>query len=297
MFKRFAPTDQPGSRAIGSIAAAIRGASKIGPFGMSELAMLTAFVATWLLLPLALPRDAGLLIQIGVPSLVGAVLATEAYVRAMPSRSRRAFEAFSWLGEWELARARATIGGLPTSPGDAEAWLAAHPETKITNLDELPIRIEILLLAGRPEEARAAIARLPVITEWDLFERAALADLVDWRSGGDGDLAAMEAAADELQPPDSDDRLRADVMVAVAKVRRRIADRRAADGRAADGRGAAEGRAATADALEPLLDVRPRLGHRADGQVGRALRRRLFPVLLVVSLGFGFIGVLLRSVA
>ena len=276
-----APAGQPGSRAIGSIAAAIREPSMVGPFGLPEIAMLIAFVGTWILVPLLLPRDAGLLLRLGLPSVIGAVLATEAYIRAMPPRSRRAFEAFSWLGEWELARARATVGGLPSSPQDAEAWLEAHPEGGITNLDALPIRVEVLLLAGRFDEARAAIERLPAITPWDRFERAALADLVDWRAGGDGDLDAMAAAAEAIQPPDSEDRLRADVTVAVAKVRRHMAD----------------GRAAAGDAAEPLLEVRPRLGRRADGQVGRALRRRLIPVLLVVSVGFGFVSTLLGSLS
>lgn len=277
-----APAGQPGSRAFGSIAAAIREPAMIGPFGLPEIAMLVAFVGTWLLVPLLLQRwlpGAGLLVDLGVPAVIGAVLATEAYVRAMPPRSRRAFEAFSWLGEWELARARATVGGVPTSPDDAERWLAAHPEGAITNLDALPIRIEILLLAGRFEDARAAIERLPTITPWDRFEKASLVDLVDWRAGRDGDVPAMERAAEEVLPIDGDERLRADVTIAVAKVRRRMAD----------------GRAAAGDAAQPLLDVRPRLGRRADGQVGRALRRRLIPVLLVVSVGFGFV-LLLGSV-
>jgi hypothetical protein len=274
-----APAGQPGSRSIGSIAAAIREPSMIGPFGLPEIAMLVAFVGTWIVVPLLLPRDAGLIVQLGVPGVVGALLATEAYIRAMPPRTRRAFEAFSWLGEWELARARSIVGGVPTSPGAAEAWLAAHPQGAITNLDELPIRIEILLLAGRIDDARAAVQRLPTLTAWDRFERAALTDLVDWRAGGQGDLAAMEAAADEVHPRDGDERLRADVTIAVAKVRRRMAD----------------GRAAAGDAAQPLLDVRPRLGRRADGQVGRALRRRLIPVLLVVSIGFGFLTLLVGS--
>ena len=276
-----APAGQPGSRAIGSIAAAIREPTMVGPFGLPEIAMLIAFVGCWLLLPLLLPHDAGLLVQVGVPSVVGAILATEAYIRAMPPRARKAFEAFSWLGEWELARARSIVGGLPTSPADAEAWLKAHPAGTITNLDELPIRVEILLLAGRADDARKAIDRLPALTPWDRFERAALADLVDWRAGGAGDVGAMEAAAEEILPRDGDDRLRADVTVAVAKVRRRMAD----------------GRTGAGDAAEPLLEVRPRLGHRADGQVGRALRRRLIPVMLIVSLGFGFISILLGSLA
>lgn len=274
-----APAGQPGSRAIGSIAEAIRAPSMLGPFGMPEIAMLVAFVATWIVVPLLLPRGAGLLVELGVPGVIGAILATEAYVRAMPPRSRRAFEAFSWLGEWELARARATVGGVPTTPEDAASWLAAHPEGAIVNRDALPIRVEILVLAGQFDEARAAIERLPDTTPWDRFERAALADLVDWRVGGDGDLAAMHSTAEAIQPLDGDERLRAEVTIAVAEVRRLMAD----------------GRAAAGDAAQPLLDVRPRLGRRADGQVGRALRRRLIPVLLVVSLGFGFIMVLLGS--
>jgi hypothetical protein len=274
-----APAGQPGSRALGSIAAAIREPAMIGPFGLPEIAMLIAFVGSWLLIPLLLPRDAGLIIQVGVPSLIGAVLAAEAYVRAMPPRSRRAFEAFSWLGEWELSRARSTVGGLPTNTDDAQHWLHAHPVGSITNLDELPVRIEIQLLAGRFDDARASLQQLPRMTAWDRFEHAALTDLVGWRSGGEGALAAMEAAAEAILPRDGDERLRADVTVAVAKVRRRMAD----------------GGAAARDAAAPLLEVRPRLGHRADGQVGRALRRRLIPVLLVVSLGFGFLSVLLGS--
>jgi hypothetical protein len=274
-----APAGHPGSRSIGSIAAAIREPSMIGPFGLPEVAMLVAFVGTWIVVPLLLPRGLGPLVDVGVPALIGAFLATEAYVRAMPPRSRRAFEAFSWLGEWELGRARAAVGGVPTSPEDAEAWLAAHPEDPIAVPDELPIRIEILLLAGRIDEARAALGRLPDDTPWARFERAALADLVDWRAGGDGDIVAMEAAAEDVHPRDGDERLRADVTIAVAKVRRRMAD----------------GRAGAGDAAQPLIDVRPRLGRKADGQVGRALRRRLIPVLLVLSLGFGFVALLLGS--
>ena len=276
-----APAGQPGSRAFGSIAAAIREPSMIGPFGLPEISMLIVFVGTWIIVPLLLPRGAGLLIELGLPAVIGAVLATEAYIRAIPPRSRRAFEAFSWLGEWELARAKSIVGGIPTTPNDAEQWLVAHPEGTITNLDELPIRVEILLLAGQFDAARAAIERLPSLTPWDRFERAALADLVDWRTGGEGDVGAMERAAEEVHPRDGDERLRAEVTIAVAKVRRRMAD----------------GRAAAGDAAQPLLDVRPHLGHRADGQVGRALRRRLIPVLLLVSVGFGFISVLLGSLA
>jgi hypothetical protein len=81
----------------------------------------------------------------------------------------------------------------------------------------------------------------------------------------------MNAAAADLLPSDGDERMRAEVSIATAKVRRRMAD----------------GRATPGDAVDPLLEVRERLGARADGQVGRAIRRRLFLVWLAASVVFG----------
>jgi hypothetical protein len=89
----------------------------------------------------------------------------------------------------------------------------------------------------------------------------------------------MEAAAEAILPQDSDERLRAEVTIAVARVRRRMAD----------------GRSDAGDAAQPLLDVRERLGDRANGQVGRALRPRLLPVLLLLSALFAVLSVGLNA--
>jgi hypothetical protein len=276
-----APAGQPGSRALGSIAAAIREPGMVGPFGLPELAMLIAFVFVWITVPFLLPRDAHVIAQIALPSLIAAVIGTEAYVRSMPPRSRKAFEAFSWLGEWELARARQITGrSVPTSRDDAVRWLAERPE-RVDRLDDAALRVEVLLLAEQLEEAARLVERMDARadTPWEQFEVAALRDLVGWRAGGDGDLMAMDAAAEAILPRDSDDRLRAEVTVAVARVRRRMAD----------------GRTTAGDAVEPLLDVRKRLGDRAKGQVGRALRPRLIPLLLLLSVLFGLLSLGLNA--
>jgi hypothetical protein len=262
-----APAGQPGSRDIGSISHAIREPSFLGPFGLQEIALLGAVGAAFLVVPF-LVRDLHVVLRVMLTSAAAAVLGTEAYIRAMTARSRRAFEAFSWLGEWELERARRTVGGVPLSRDQAIDWIVAHPRGPIVLADELPIRIEIELLAGRRDEARALVDELPTGTPWERFEQAALRDLVDWRAGGDGHLELMDETAAEILPADGDERLRADVTIAVARVRRRMAD----------------GRAAAGDAAVPLVEVRDRLGSRADGQVGRALRRRLVPVLFVLCL-------------
>ncbi len=264
-----APAGQPGSRSVGTIATAIRDPSFIGPFGMQEIGMLVGFVTTWLIVPFAIPRDAPWIVHVALPAILGALVGTEAYIRFTSSRSRRAFEAFSWLGEWEIARAREVTGGarLPGSREAAVHWLEQRPELPA----ELPIRIEILLLAERYDEARRLLDRLPSETASERFDVAALRDLVDWRSGGDGDLEAMEAAAGDVGPADGDDRLRADVTIAVARVRRLMAD----------------GRATPGDAVQPFLDVREKLGRRADGQMGRALRPRIIPGLIVSGIVLG----------
>jgi len=262
-----APAGQPGSRSFGTISAAIRAPGFIGPIGLSEVAALVAYVATWVvasfLVPAAMPR----LVAIAIPALVASLLATEAYIRAMPSRSRLAFEAFSWLGEWELHRLGMSPLRVPTTAGAARRWLASHPETP----ELLGFRAEILALAGQYQDARAAAERLPDSTPLERWERAEALDSIDWRSGGDGDQGGLEAAAAELLPRDGDDRLRAEVALATAEVRRRMAD----------------GRSEPGDAADPLVAVRAQLGARADGQVGRALRRRLFLMFAIASLALG----------
>ena len=269
---------QPGSRDIGSIAHAIREPSFVGPFGLQEISLLVAIVAAFLVVPFVV-RDLPGVLRIALTSAVAAALGTEAYIRAMTPRSRRAFEAFSWLGEWELARAKRVVGAVPVTPDDAINWIVALPMGPIAIADELPIRIEVELLAGRRDEARALLEQLPRDTPWELFELAALRDLVDWRSGGDGFLDLMHESAREILPPDGDERLRAEVTIAVAEVRRRMAD----------------GRTDAGDAAVPLVEVRARLGARADGQVGRALRWRLLPQLLILSVILTTAGELLGS--
>lgn len=53
------------------------------------------------------------------------------------------------------------------------------------------------------------------------------------------------------------------------------------------------GQPAEGDVLEPLIEVRARLGTRADGQVGRAMRKRLIPAYLLFSALFGIAGQLI----
>jgi hypothetical protein len=266
-----APPGQPGSRVVGSIAEALRQPTLIGPFGQPEVVMLVTMVVVLLAVPFWIPRDAPPVVRVVIIAVTAAVIGAEAYVRGFPLRSRRAFEAFSWLGEWELARAREITGErVPTSKDAAGRWLAARP----VRPEEVALRIEILLFADRIDEARSLLDQLPTGSPALDFERASLADLVDFRAGGDGDIPAMERAAAAIQPTDGDERLRAEVSIAAARVRRGMADP-----------------ASTPDrAIEPLLEVRERLGQRADGQVGRAFRRRLIPVLLVVGLVFGLMG-------
>ena len=56
-----------------------------------------------------------------------------------------------------------------------------------------------------------------------------------------------------------------------------------------------DGRTEAGDAAQPLIDVRERLGRRADGQVGRALRKRILPIFLAMALAFGALELVLDS--
>ena len=256
---------ESGPRSLRAIAQAISEPSRIGPFRANDLAAVVALVVTWAVVGF-LPTP-NRIINLGLEVVLGAVVATEAYILAMPSPMRRAWEAFSWLGEWEFAQVRqATKRAVPTTRAAAEAWLAAEPDRP----ELLWIRAEVLVMANRLDEAAAAVARMPTDTVEERFQRAAAFEMVDWMAGGDGNLPALEAAVADLGPIASDDRLRGEVALAAAKVRHLTI----------------EGPATTAT-IQPFLDVRKLLGRRADGQVGRVLRKRLLPAFLVFGIVFG----------
>ena len=267
------PAHGRGGRSFGDLAAAVRAPTLVGPFGLSEVALLAATVATWLVVGLLLPATLPDPIRLAVLVALAAVLGAEAYIRAMPAPARHAFEAFSWLGEWELAQVRAlTGGGVPTHPISARRWLSVHPETPETRW----LRVEMLAFARRHDQAKAVAERMPDATPAERFDRAVAKDFADWFRGGDGDLAGIEAAASELVPMEGDERMRAEVVIAIAKVRRRMA--------------------AGVDPIEagaPLREVRKRLGRRADGQVGRALRGRLIQPLLILGALLSILSLLL----
>jgi hypothetical protein len=256
----------PGGRTMGDVGRVVLAPALVGPFGLPEVALLVALVATWfvvgLLLPAAIPEP----IRLGILTVIGAVIGAEAWIRSLPSPARQAFEAMSWLGEWEIAKVRAQTGaGVPTTAAAARSWLLAHPERP----DERWIRVEVLLLAGRVDEAVAVADRMPDSTPQERVDRAVAIDLADWFAGRDGQLEAVATAVGDLAPEDEEGRLRVDVAIAMANVRRRMAE-------GID----------LVDAGAPLRKVRQRLGSRADGQVGRAMRCRLQRTLLVVGSAF-----------
>jgi hypothetical protein len=270
------PRWAPGSRTIGTVAAAIRAGNAFGPIGAAELGMLVALVATQVGLSLALALFGWpLWLRLVVLVPVSALLATEAYFLAMPGRYRRAFEAFSWLGEWGLARLRDQTGeGPPLNRRAAERWLERHPDEP----DIRWARAEVLVVADHLDEALVVAEGIPVPDRIAGVEREATLGFVRWMRGETVDLGALVAVVEAL-PPATDDRLRAEVMLAAARVRERMAD----------------GRSEPGDAAQPLIAVRDLLGDRAKGQVRLALRDRILRVLLLLGAGFAALQLILDA--
>ena len=272
------PTDarRPPAGSFLVISSVLREPSRVGPIGLPELAAVLALAVTGFLaavLPVSLPP----LAEVAVVAIIASAAASEAYLRAMAPRARRATEAFMWLGAWSLAEARAQTGsGVPTTRSGAVRWLARHPAAVDEPALARVLRVQVLLLAGRVADAEAIVEVEHGGTPLEQFHDAADRELVRWWTGGPTDVSAMRAAADAILPQDGDDRARADVTIAVAETRGLAVADPALDG----------------DPLAPLLAVRERLGARADGMLRRVLWRRMFVVFLVLSLAFGALGVL-----
>lgn len=262
-------------RSFHTVGVAMREPSRIGPFGLPEVAALVTLVVSGLavtsLAMFGLPTPLVYVLTI----LVTSALATEAYLRAMAPRTRRSMEAFMWLGSWDLGQVRAATGsGVPTTRGAAVDWLARHPEVAGEPPMVGSLRVELSLLAGRATEARALVERLPEATPLERFNKAASADVVAWWTGQGDATATMAEVLPEILPSGGDDRWRADVALAIARVRH-----------------LAVANPPVGDPLGPLLEVRDRLGARADGMVRRILWPRLYRVFVLTSILFAVAGI------
>jgi hypothetical protein len=199
-----------------------------------------------------------------VLSAAGAVatglLAALAWATVWAPASRRAFEAFAWLGERDLARFRAVSGGRhPATLDGMKRYVVDSPERP----DDLWVRAEVSAATGDLAGARSFADRMPVGTPGERADREVLRAYADWLSGGTGDPAAARAATAEIDGSDADARLVAEAALAITVVRHRIAQ-------------------GDPDPGAALRELRDRLGHRADG-VLFAGARRIAPTYLRAS--------------
>lgn len=150
-----------------------------------------------------------------VVATIAALVALVVAILVLPSKVRRAFEAYSWLGHAEVERFKRRTGSTVPSKVEAmEAWLASNPPTMAMLLP----RIEILAFLGRHAEARAELDKVTESRPEALFEVASLRQYIDWLEGGSTDLSALKTAATVL-PAGSDARRAGAVTIAVAQTR------------------------------------------------------------------------------
>jgi hypothetical protein len=205
--------------------------------GIGTLAAAGAGVVVALVVAPAVGWIAGLLLAGLAGALVGGIVT----VALVPSRLRRAFESFAWLGHREMTRFRERSGGsVPTTPDAMAAWLAASPPSTAL----ATARIELLAMLGRIGEARAELARLDAPSSaLEEVERTGVEALVGFIETGDESDVRLREVSARLDPA-SPEGMEAAVAIAIGAARARL-DR------------------GDPGWAEPLLAVRPRLGREA----------------------------------
>lgn len=215
---------------------AFRRAESWGPIRPAIVGLAGGLTASYLVDGLLAPVLGPPLRQIGGAAAYVAVMAP-LWLFVQPAAVRRASDVLTWLNGWEAERWQAEIGRRLTAvPRATPAILDALPDTHGLR----PLRVELLAVSGRLEEARRAWDALPADTAWQRFERAALAEWIAWWADEPGDRAAMRTTAAEID--DGERRLVARAMTAAAEARRAAWD--------------------GGDAVTPLAAVRSDLGDR-----------------------------------
>jgi hypothetical protein len=278
------PTGSNGGGAAGPPARRWDAASRaalgpsIGGLNLAAIASVIALIAgTQITVVAAHGRPVlEVLALVALGSIATGLAAALVWAVAWPPVDRRAFEAFAWLGESEFERFRVlTDGRLAPTIGNMKRHVRNTPE----RAEDRWIRVEVHAASGQLDEAREIALRLPVDTPVERAEQAVYLEYLDWLAGGPDNPAGAETVRDAVAailPADGDDRLRAEVSLAIAEVRRRI------------GSGAA-------DPSAPLREVRARLGRRADGVLFAAARRQLGGFVRIATVFIVLIAVLDRA--
>ena len=172
----------------------------------------------------------------GVFALTFAAAGAWAVARWLPHDFQAATETYLWLAVRAEAHWHELFGdaAVPRSRSAMRAFIAATPETPETAGE----RFGIWMALGDLDSARRVVEQMPDDTGSARHARASAAWLVDFAAGSPGDLAALRATAIALD--DADERLEAEVEVAVDAARVEVAARR--------------------DWKPPLLAIRERLG-------------------------------------
>lgn len=141
------------------------------------------------------PAQFAALVLVPTPLLL--VLLTARRIRLWPAQ-----EAITWINLSASDRWRETLGGrMPANPSQARAWLERHPEGSAPP----STRAGMLLTAGRRDEAREVMSRMPSGSPHDLHLLREL---------------ELSLAIDEGRPVDTaaaDDALRADTETSPAE--------------------------------------------------------------------------------
>lgn len=151
-----------------------------------------------------------------IAALVGLLVA----ILALPTRIRRAFEAYSWLGHADVQRFKERTGApVPNRVDAMEQWLVATPSTPAMRLS----RIEILAFLGRYGEASEELDAATADDADAAFELASLRQYIDWLERGSADMTALRAAAKDL-PRGSEAYRSGAVTLAISEARIRLVE-------------------------------------------------------------------------
>ena len=215
---------------------AFKRAESFGPIRPAAVGLATGLIASYVADGLLAPVLGAPLRQF-VDAAVFVAFMAPIWLIVQPAAVRRAHDVITWLNGWETERWQEELGRrLTVVPHATPAMVDALPDT----MGLRPLRVELLAVNGRLDEARERLALLPTDTPWQRFERAALSEWVAWWADEPGDREAMRAAAAEVE--DEERRRAARVMTGAAEARR----------------------AATSggDAMRPLAELRDELGDR-----------------------------------